>query len=777
MRATLLALIALVTSAWSPQAQPTEPRAASLGITLPIEVIGATGAERSISVSIPEQEVLSSLTLWLQVHNLSSEKKASIRVNTGAWMDLTNSTVTVEGLGKNYGGIGGAFATLRLQVALPAGALKPGNNTLHFRYKPCETVPITQPCDDQRTIGFRVLKLNFIRPDGSRVFAESQFTQEDPNTWQPPFTDAASIEAGKALWERRELKKSNRIPNPTNDPNFAKIKAYCMDCHTRDGRDLKYFNYSNHAIIERAKFHGLDENEGKKIASYIRTLQGVLNPGRPWNPPYQPGPSVEFRPVSHWAAGAGIDAVLEKDRDILPYLFPNFPKIDLGDVSTKGYINTRITPIPLQLPDWNHWLPTIHPKDAWGDEILNDNAYRCYDGSTGDCTSIDAHPKNMRARAQLTKDHGYVDYFNQMHYASQRWTLALYQFLCPRYPNDRCFIFPGGKEKIPDEKIGHDAEYGQKMYSTALWSMVKMWEIMQEFGLEGHQKQLFSDSREEWGWMSNYSFDTSPNLLHLHRDQTGINNNSKLMFTYFSAAWYQVSFTIYNGNHADGRNRDGQRPIDWPYAYDFLAELQSKPADLQNKPELYVPLNGLLTLWLMKAMHVADNGIGPDGQYTKRDEQHGLLDPSIPSPGWSPKTVVDISKLVVPNFIRGWRDITEEERKNILRTMLFAWFQKTKTYTSTDVWWRKPPEVASPSEVINGFYTGSAGNRIWYMLPHFKNFGVERPLIEDVAAWANIVWPQRQWVEDIPNATCMKDPKLHYYVCSTESFGQPNPAP
>jgi hypothetical protein len=92
-----------------------------------------------------------------------------------------------------------------------------------------------------------------------------------------------------------------------------------VDCHTEDGRDLKYFNFSNYSIVSRSCFHGLSTRQGEQIASYIRSLP-LPNPGRPWNPPYQPRPGVDARPVSHWAVGAGLAWVLNQDIDALPYL-------------------------------------------------------------------------------------------------------------------------------------------------------------------------------------------------------------------------------------------------------------------------------------------------------------------------------------------------------------------------------------------------------------------------------------------------------------------------
>ena len=60
------------------------------------------------------------------------------------------------------------------------------------------------------------------------------FVDDDPNTWQPPLTSAADIAAGKELFQTASILHAG-VP----------VKAHCNNCHTQDGRDLKYLNYSN----------------------------------------------------------------------------------------------------------------------------------------------------------------------------------------------------------------------------------------------------------------------------------------------------------------------------------------------------------------------------------------------------------------------------------------------------------------------------------------------------------------------------------------------------
>jgi hypothetical protein len=133
-------------------------------------------------------------------------------------------------------------------------------------------------------------------------------TQEDPDTWTPPLRDPVSIRTGRELWLSAQLTASTL-------PNARPIRAHCADCHAHDGRDLKYFGFSNVSIAARSRFHGPSDLQGQQIASYIRSLP-VPSPGRPWNPPYQPGPGLDAQPVANWAGRSR--AVMGRSTAIAP---------------------------------------------------------------------------------------------------------------------------------------------------------------------------------------------------------------------------------------------------------------------------------------------------------------------------------------------------------------------------------------------------------------------------------------------------------------------------
>lgn len=350
-------------------------------ISLPIEVLGAAGTTRSINFNLNDISNVSHVYLECNVcgyHELDLDKdpsliKATMTVNGGNAIALKhftenevvygNGSITILGGAAHYGGIGGGFRTVKMMV--PVSNLQVGNNQVSFEF--LDAIP--------PSIGFRIVDFNVLT-NGSinnKVLAPERFIQDNPENWVPPLSSASDIEAGRQLWKQR-----NHLYDPWVDrldgqagnagPMTGNIKASCADCHAADGRDLKYFNFSNQSIVERSKFHSLSEQQGQKIASYIRQLDiPVVSQARPWNPTYQPGPGLDNKPVYEWAAGAGMSAVLDDDADMAPYLFPNGTSLSNVRAVVDRYstLNMRELPINIPMPEWNQWLPIIHPDDAF----------------------------------------------------------------------------------------------------------------------------------------------------------------------------------------------------------------------------------------------------------------------------------------------------------------------------------------------------------------------------------------------------------------------------
>jgi hypothetical protein len=477
--------------------------ACPIKVTLPIEVTGEDGTTHSVTVSVPSGAGNQVRSLWMQIHGLEYAGMVSARVNQSPWFPLNNDTVTVADPGKSYGGIGGGVTTLKLTLALPASTVVDGPNTIQFRFNGTNGV----------ASGFRVLAFNFLDADGRAAVSSDTFLKEDPNAWEPPFRDPTNISAGQSLWHEAQLKASSL-------PNAPPIQAHCSDCHARDGWDLKYFNFSNSSIVARSRFHGLSQLQGQQIASYIRSLR-VANPGRPWNPPYQPGPGLDAQPAVNWAAGAGLAWVLDNDVDTLPFIFPN--AISPAVFAPDANLNPREIPIAFPLPDWNHWLPRVHPIDAWGAHFQNSAFARLYQAS------------------------GYAQpaFFDQ-------WSAARNQFLTPH-------MGPGSKK--------WSTKLAEEFYSAELWQLVKTWEIAQEFGLE-------SDGQRTWS--NTIPAATAPAAVNIPNGPNGM-GGSALTNEYFNSAWYELQLLLNSGNH----RHHGRLPIDRVYFVGHFLDLQR----LSQRPE------------------------------------------------------------------------------------------------------------------------------------------------------------------------------------------------
>jgi hypothetical protein len=636
-------------------------------ITLPVEVVGAAGTTSTASFTIPAGANLGGqLQLWMQIHNLKYETEASVQVNNSAWLAISTSTVTLLGNAAAFGGIGGGFHTLEMTLNLPAGVVTTGTNSITFRFNGTDNV----------TSGYRVLGFN-IQSGGSNLIPSSAFVLDDPNNWQPPSTAASDIAAGQTLWHTAAL----------TAPGMGAIKAHCADCHSEDGRDLKYFNYSNNSIVVRSEFHGLTAAQGNQIASYIRSLN-VPNPGRPWNPPYQPGPGLDSQPVANWAAGAGLGAVLDNDGEMQQYIAPGG---STAGWSATSYLNPREIPVAFQLPDWNTWLPIIHPMDAFGTSF-----------------TTSAFNLNYSILRNTLQPNSVTAYQAALGGPFDVWFVAAQSFLVPIETN-----------------ANWDANnLRTAVYSAALWQQVKMWEINQEFGLEGMPQVAFGSKANVRGWYGMTAFNTSPNMLHIPAG-TGLGNGSQTVQTYLAFVWYQTQLLLNDGQGKEA----GNGPIDFGYVFGFIKNLFVLDAHL---PGIMLQLE-----WQVKSLQAFTlTGVGPDG--------------NPGDAGWAP-TATSMEPLLDNDWQPLWSATSPATQTMFLQAYTQAWFAQASQYTPQQYYaghWA----TATDNPAALQFQT-TFGGQVWYSPPRLRFFGVDANLTNQIAAWGATIWPQGNWAS-LDSATC-----------------------
>ncbi len=649
-------------------------------VVLPIEVIGPNGTTETVTVDVPAHRRVTAL--WMEIHGLTFPGKASVQVNDEGWVPLNNDTVEVAQPGRSFGGIGGGFATLKMTLSLKAHAVHEGPNQVRFRLH-----DVTRS-----SISFRVLRFNFLAR-GEKVLPDSAFSEEDPRTWRPPIDDPSAIAEGRRLWYDAELRDRGRA-----------IQARCTDCHAHDGRDLKYFNYSNHSIIERAKFHGLDDLQGRQIASYIRSLDVPYAPmGRPWNPPYQPGPGLDSKPVREWAAGAGLEWVLDKDEKTLEYIFPD--GITSDAIPFDGMLNAREIPVAIQYPDWNHWLPEVHPKDAWGKTFSDSEFARRYSKIRG------AMKEDRAASARTLKAESHAWYLDAVE-----------------------FFGRSGHPAVPIPPRPWSREF-QIQYNAAVhWRITKFWEIITEWGLEDMGRVVLGPWANERTWYDSMIFNTAPHLLKLEWHTNPINDGSAHNWHYFSAAWYQLQVTLNNAN----KQPYGTDPIDWPYLHAFAGGLASKD----------VGSAGILTLDLVTAAQAVGGGKSP----------------RLWNRGWDPTYRANAHLLAPdPHWPNVWRQVSKETHRKVVEAYLKNWIDRTDAFPPVDYYRSDEPKMngafARPDERVQPRSLDAMGgrwlDRFWAMVVNFRKLGVDPTLIDRVVDFGSRIWPHNDWnsLRSVPNST------------------------
>jgi len=550
--------------------------------------------------------------------------KASVRIlgsivpaaaGSVPWVDVTDANVKLSDEETIEGGVNGGFYTTHVTLTLDAATKArlagfPTYNRIQFRFNGT----------DGDTNGFRVLALSLRDASGNDLIS-NPVVQADPLVDRAASGSSADVSAGQALWTSRGILAKSSIVT-------RKIQASCSACHAEGGQDLQYFNYSNNSIIQRAKFHGLSTQQGQQIVAFLRTsLQSerFAAKARPWNPPFQPGPGLDCTGPGcevDLDAGAGLDAVLTTPSQSVAALFGkpiNQPvSLTQGDVDavmdpTKT-MNTRQVQVPIQFPDWDAWLPSMHPVDVWPTNGTQNSfeAGAMFSGSgttkydpNGYYKTIDTWFSTHKNPNGVFGDwsHLTADQRQQISILMSNSGWQAYTFIGGGRSNH---IAPAGE--VFGAQVGAanlqalaspttiatqpssfttNAFIERAVGSMMHWNAVKQWELAHEYGLEGNQQWFIGQKDaatgvwkgrgEAHGWPFNTVslFYLAPHMLYqadrdangkVTRDLIQAWETSNVIASYYhSNQWYQLQMSLNPGGQSNWVNF----PMDWPYLTGF----------------------------------------------------------------------------------------------------------------------------------------------------------------------------------------------------------------
>ena len=697
-------------------------------VQLPVEVtaIDTAPVTKFIALNVPAGGNAAT-SLYLQIHNLRFGGQISVKVNSANWVTLYNHTVTVLEPELSQGAIGGINRTIRLTIPLSLGQVNSGqSNTVSFRLNGTDGV----------VSSMRVVDVDFLDSTGARLLAAGELTQENPNTWTPP-GNAADITAGASLWSTAALYNDPLRQNPIN--------AKCASCHFLDGSDLKYFNYSNESIASRARFHGLTPAQGNQIASYIRSLTKP-NPGRPWNPPFQPGPGLDPQPTDSaatktlkaqsWLAGAGLSAVSSDDAAMLAAVFPNgtsrgaIAKV----IEHEGNFSLREIPIPFQFADWNSWLPEYAPEDMWPTAAYYNQPYTFYNTLRNMLTT--------QGTANLTNAGTLSATFGQFNQDLNNWY---------------------GDFRLPDHNLANEYPTSlarnpwltreEVIRSLVHWMTIKTLEVVRDFNVEDK-----ADAVAPMQAAGNPKYD--PDLLaiptnfrlgtvfsfapHIISDTWDSFNHQPVSIGKMeSDQWYHLALLLNSGS----RKISNQNvPLDWDYQLIHLEEAAYRTG---RRP---YGIQFLITH--LKMYQSRDNGSGINAfGFTPR-----VLHPwRFYSDEYQAHTLhQDFFESVEPGL---WRKLFEE--------FTYEWMDVVESYDLNDqaalnvLGLPYVPRSFNRHELEPTTYTPQAwpgGNALYFqhpnevyadlmyrLIPLLPKRGVDEMLIQDLIRWSKRAWPLCNW--------------------------------
>lgn len=678
-------------------------------LTLPIEVMGPDGTIETASVEVSNAS--GAQDLWIRAHSIGyydfynySQSKASIRLNGGSWVDVNNSNVTCQYPESEYLCVTGGYHTIRFTMPLSLlGSVVNGTNTLEFRFN---------YVSGDASSGYRILDIEIRDSAGNDRIDGTTFTPFDPAL--EPVLRPSEVSQGEALWKQRDLLE---VPGGSTI-----IRAACADCHHKDGKDLKYFGYSNHAIIARSSFHGLTQTQAEQIASYVRSYSLEYEdgtpydpPGRPWNPPYQPGPTLEATGLhpdvsnqQYWASGAGLSWVFDHDEDTLPYLFrdgsPDFSgySVSLDDVDSENTLNKRSLPIALQLPDWNEWLPKTHPLDG----IPDFESSEVWDLYNNEIAAITSDGQITDGEARNFSD----NFYRANRDLRQQWT-------GPLDPNDQ--------------------EEAELLADISKWTLVKLWEFMHTYHLEDRAPTAYpppsGDGREygeprSWLGPNRLPFDVSPHITGAYRGPGGSNID-----THFDDVWYELQVIM----NAGARQTSGKDPVDWKYLFGHISG-RGQTHDIRHAVRYASDY--------AKLLQMADNPfrLGDQAMYLRHTTLGWVLD----------KHGGGGSKDIIKEFDQYAPGLRAEVITTLIRSFAGILFKHCggQPIDSCDLseWPREYGRIGiEPADYVPQPYPGGGvvfdnatyADHFYRAIPIFVDLGVEVSILDSLARWCDVAWP------------------------------------
>ncbi|MDQ7041883.1 MAG: T9SS C-terminal target domain-containing protein, partial [Rhodothermus sp.] len=425
--------------------------------------------------------------------------------------------------------------------------------------------------------------------------------------------------------------------------------------------------------------------------AYIRSIDLKLPPGetvascggRPWDPPYQPGPGLSKRPVECWAAGAGIDWVLAEDRDMLPYLAPDaatrtalealqgvppspehfMARADLSVANLVRHFDLKKSlplsdiPVPYQMPDIFEWWPDVYPGDYFGDEVFH---------------SSEAYQRWQQAYEAL-KQPGQVERLIEeaRRYVNSWMSRGLPTFF--RFEMNPKNMPADLKPYLPDSWKQNTGEGEIARLSVRQWILIKLWELLHEYKLEDKIVEIYgsnarADEIDLSGWDRNWPvrgmwvYDMATHKQGSKYPDIGP-YPTKAQDQYFSMTWYQMAQILNSGTRTSG----GTTNVDWNYVFAHIGNVSAWYGRVYGAEYL----KSLVTMMQTRTSWYVERN-APDWMVPGFGKQN--------RPGFKNLKEFMPLKWFYLGHKKRAEEFTPEEMRNITEALLRVWIEEAERY-------------------------------------------------------------------------------------------------
>jgi hypothetical protein len=674
-------------------------------VTFPILVQGSNGTganSKAVKLNIPTVPTAAT-KLRLRLHGIEFPEQASVQVNTGAKIAITNSNFTCpDPWVKAYGCLMEGEHTLWVEASLASGLVKQGLNTITFFFNKT----------DGNNSGYRVLGIQILDGNGKALIPASQFQFDDPATYKAttgnPANGLTLFQTATLVFPTAQKFKDKRFRQKTIRGTAT---AHCADCHDKLGRDLAIFNYENESIYSRSRFHGLSDSDSNDIVAYIRSLSATNGGsvtycpnGRPWNPAYQPGPGMDSVPIQCWTAGAGVDAALNSDEAMYAWMDPTGNPSD-GDPNRS--FNIRETPIPIQFLDWNHLLPAIHPNDAYPTaNFLGSQFYKDYVQLSNTLT-----PRNGSAYAS-------------MKYVLSDWELHRQQWFSPLYCHSNC----GTKYTDP--------KYTNSVYGVPQWQWIKQWELLVGNSLEDMPQSVFSPPAipDVRAWPNGITFRTSVSIIQIpppsggSQVTNGIEDGTIRAFNRVSQVWYLLQMVLNTSQH----QQLCDHPVDFGYMQGFIHGMAATVGNNGKDPLPAQAVYGMSTYVTRKGLEANIS--------TANDPKQGCNTGFQPGSTGGASTDLSLYYQTLGSVkLPIWGSLSNTQRNNMLMAVTQAYVKYLDQWYKSNYF--SGGMIDNTGVTPGGWYMGDLQSRIAYNMPRYKTWTGDTATTQRWNDIANDWWP------------------------------------